>query len=83
MTERDAMRRQIKELEFALVELNLFLDSHPYCREALSYYKDLVRKHSELVEKYEEACAPLTAAGNRGDRWDWVMTPWPWELSRN
>ena len=33
MMEHEALRRQIKELEFALVELNLFLDSHPYCAE--------------------------------------------------
>ena len=83
MTEHEAMKRQIKELEFALVELNLFLDSHPYCAEALQYFKELTAKHDILAAQYEENCAPLTARGNRGDRWDWVMTPWPWELSHN
>ena len=83
MNEQQVMKRQIKELEFALTELNLFLDSHPYCTEALQYFKELVAKHDMLVAKYEEKSAPLTARGNRGDKWDWVMTPWPWELCKN
>ena len=83
MTEHEAMKLQISELEFALVELNLFLDSHPYCAEALQYFKELTAKHDILAAQYEESCAPLTARGNRGDRWDWVMTQWPWELSHN
>ena len=83
MTERDAMCMQIKELEFALAELNLFLDSHPYNEKALSYFKELSAKHDALVFSLEEKGMPLTARGNRGDKWDWVMTPWPWELCKN
>ena len=83
MNEQQVMKRQIKELEFALTELNLFLDSHPYNEKALSYFKELVAKHDALAAKYEEAYGPLTATGNRGDKWDWVMTPWPWELCQN
>ncbi len=83
MTEYENLLRQIKELEFALVEMNLFLDSHPYNAEALQYFKELTAKHDKLVAHYEENCAPLTARGNMGDRWNWVMTPWPWELAHN
>ena len=83
MTERETMLNKIQELEFALVELNLFLDSHPDCENALRYYSELLAKHVQQVEAYQEKYGPLTAAGNTGSRWEWVVTPWPWELSQH
>ena len=79
MTEHENLKCRIKELSFVLVELNLFLDSHPSCSEALAYFKEVKKEYDALVCRYEEMGMPLTVSGNTGDQWDWVMTPWPWE----
>ncbi len=83
MTEHENLKCRIKELSFVLVELNLYLDSHPHCAEALSHFKEVQKEYDALVCQYEEMGTPLTAGGNRGDKWDWVMTPWPWESACN
>ena len=38
---REKLMREIQEVSFALVDLNLFLDSHPDCKVALDYFKDM------------------------------------------
>lgn len=83
MTEKETLLRKIQELEFALVELNLYLDSHPNCEKALRYYQELLADHQKLADSYEEKFGALTAAGNCADEWNWVMTPFPWELCGN
>ncbi len=83
MTEHENLKCRIKELSFVLAELNLFLDSHPYSAEALSHFKEVQKEYDALVCRYEEMGMPLTASGNTGEKWDWVMTPWPWENACN
>ena len=36
---RDNRLQRLRELEFALLETNLYLDTHPNSRKALDYYK--------------------------------------------
>ena len=73
------MMCRIKQLEFVLVELNLYLDSHPSDAEALAYYKQIRDEHAVLAAKCAECGMPLTAGASVGQKWDWVMSPWPWE----
>lgn len=81
MNEKEKAMRRVQEHEFALVELGLFLDSHPDCREALA---DIQRLRDETAREradYEQSFGPLTAgSGGNVDYWDWVATPFPWEL---
>ncbi|MBQ8815012.1 MAG: spore coat protein CotJB [Lachnospiraceae bacterium] len=70
----------VYELGFALVEVTLFLDTHPDNTEALEYYHQLKHRYEEAVREYETTCAPLTIDRVHGDNyWMWVKTPWPWE----
>lgn len=71
----------IQQYSFALVECNLFLDSHPNNREALEYFEKVKRMLAECTEAYEENYGPLTVFGSSGEPWQWVSTPWPWEMS--
>ena len=71
--------RQLQQIDFSIQETVLYLDAYPDCCEALSYYRELVQKRAELVEKYEKSCGPLNAMGNGESReWKWIATPWPW-----
>ena len=48
MTEQAKLRRKLYELDFAIYELVLFLDSHPESARAL-----------ELMREYRESATPL------------------------
>ncbi len=62
---------------FAAWELRLYLNTHPYDKEALALFCKLCREADG--ENY--ASAFLTDDGAGG--WNWVRNPWPWEYSAN
>ncbi|MFZ5596458.1 MAG: spore coat protein CotJB [Bacillota bacterium] len=75
--------RQIMELQFTAVELNLFLDTHPEDERALKDMNTVVENLDRLVDQYEKMCGPLTAASEQacGTNWRWIKEPWPWEMT--
>lgn len=77
---RDMLLRKIQELSFTIVELGLFLDTHPECKMALDAYKERKRELDEYTERYELNYGPLVATSTNGDRWTWIDTPWPWQI---
>ena len=84
MSNRQALMRQIQIYEFALVELNLFLDSHPDNQNALAYLKKIKPMHDEAVKEYTQNYGPLMAAsGNYDNYFTWIEEPWPWEYQAN
>lgn len=86
MTPKDktALLGAIRQYDFAVVEANLFLDTHPCDREAIAYYNKYNCLLQEATAAYEKHYGPLTVRGGTGDdRWSWVEGPWPWEYSAN
>ena len=78
---KEKLTREIQEVGFALVDLNLFLDSHPDCKMALDFFRDMQMKYAELQAQYEMEYGPLTAFDTNTEQgWTWVKGPWPWEL---
>ena len=62
----------------------MFLDTHPYCKKALEYFKCQKAKYDMYVAEYEANYGPLTAnVGAECDEWKWVQGPWPWEREAN
>lgn len=84
MDNRATLTWRIHSLDFALLELNLFLDTHPDCEEALCKRREYQRERASLIETYEAQYGPyiVTAKHVQGDRWSWVDGPWPWEYGR-
>lgn len=77
---RDALMCKIMEIDFALNEMVLYLDTHPHDEKALCLYHQYAEKSRELKAAYNANFGPLTAADNLSqDCWDWVHGPWPWE----
>lgn len=78
------VREKLRAIDFALVETTLYLDAYPNCAEALAYYHKLLAERHALAESYTQTCGPLTACDNTSQTsWQWVKTPWPWELDAN
>ncbi len=81
MKERNvSLMRDVQIAHFSLIETVLYLDTHPCDEEALKaleYYSD---KLALAMAKYEEECGALHADSLTDKPFDWVKTPFPWEL---
>ena len=77
------MRERIAAYDFALIEMNLYLDTHPDDREAMELMNAYRQKREELIGAYESRFGPyvVTAADVEGPRWSWVDDPWPWDFA--
>jgi len=79
--ETDLMRR-LSELQFAAIDLNLFLDTHPCDEEALMMFKKVNKTLESLKYDYVKKYGPLTA-GDSSEKspFEWVSSnyKWPWE----
>ncbi len=73
------LMEQIRAVDFALYETVLYLDVYPHSCDALETYRKLKAQSDALHAEYESVCGPLTAFGNKGDSWDWMGKPFPWE----
>jgi len=82
MDERITLLRELQELEFAAVELNLFLDTHPQDQAALRDFYDVQGRLLAIRKRYEEIYGPLCITGfaPTHQRWLWIDGPWPWEI---
>lgn len=79
MSTREELLKRIASYDFAIVELNLFLDSHPKDSAAISKLKEYVEKSNTLRREFEENFGPLKARSSEGNRWAWISNPWPWD----
>jgi spore coat protein JB len=78
---RDELLKRISEVQFAAIELTLFLDNHPEDQAALQDYNVLAQDLKELFAMHEAHYGPLMAFGCGLSKfpWQWVDEPWPWE----
>ena len=67
-------------MKFAAYDLQLFLDTHPDCSDALADYVRTVQEAKRLEAQYEKMYGPLKASSAPGNTpFAWVADPWPWE----
>lgn len=82
MNEKSRLIRRIQELDFALYELVLYLDTHPTCRRAMELMKEYRKKRDEFIAEYEKKYGDYIVTIEdvpMADRWKWIDNPWPWE----
>ena len=78
--DRMTLLHKINEASFAMDEARLFLDTHPKCEEALTYYRNMCAVREQMVKEYTACYGPLCSYDCfNGDSWKWVEYPWPWE----
>lgn len=80
--EREALLYQIMQYKFAMIDLNLYLDTHPNDNEAISLYNKYLTTEKQMRDKYESMYGPLTLNSNYLNKngWVWKNSPWPWEV---
>lgn len=75
---RADMLERIKCLNFAIIELALYLDTHPDDEKALCLHRKYSKEYRELTDKYQKVYGPLTIQFPC-NKWRWLEEPWPWE----
>lgn len=79
MASREELMKQIMEIDFVLKDLNLYLDTHPCCEQAMCLYNEFTKKCKKLKNIYAENYGPITVDQVYTNTWDWIKNPWPWE----
>jgi len=75
---REEMIQNIKCLNFAVIELSQYLNTHPTDRKALCLHREYVKQLKELKDKYQKVYGPLSIYFPC-NKWRWLEEPWPWE----
>ena len=77
---RKQMLEWVQMLCFVVVDMQLYLDTHPEDEEAFCYFKEAVEMYEKAKKKFEEAYGPLTAtASAKHEHFSWADMPLPWE----
>ncbi len=73
---------QIQAADFVLVELTLYLDTHPDDLTAMQQFNQYVQYSKQLKQMFEERYGTLQQFGNSytDANWSWGTAPWPWQV---
>lgn len=81
---RQSLLNAIQMYAFYLYELQLYLDSHPTCTNALNAFRKYKQLHCSAVAAYNRSFGPITAADSDcTEVFEWAKGPWPWEKEAN
>lgn len=73
---------ELQALEFVLVELGLYLDTHQEDSEAFALFQEYTALEKQGRERYEAMYGPITQAATAQCQSynGWLRDPWPWNL---
>ena len=75
---------ELMALDFAIKELNLYLDTHANDQEVLQLYWSYLKLAKEGQEKYRKMYGPLLSTDlTPEDGYAWLKDPWPWDVGGN
>lgn len=82
MDEKQSLH-MIQKYDFALYDLQLYLDTHPESQNALQLWNRYQNLRQQAVQTYTQRFGPLRPNQAGGSPWNWNQTPWPWEKEAN
>lgn len=73
---------EIQAIDFVLVELNLYLDTHQHDMEAIKQFNETAQLSMQLKVNFEKKFGPLMNFGRSYSNYPWDVddTPWPWQV---
>ena len=72
---------RLQALRFVLIEIGLYLDTHPKNKAALARMRRVQEEHDRLHHLYEEQFGPLTMhATPHADEWQYATQSFPWMM---
>ena len=75
---REEMINELRALKFSIIELGLYLNTHPCDKKAICMHKEYCNKYRKLADQYQKMYGPLTIMFPCNS-WRWLEEQWPWE----
>lgn len=80
MTRKEQLLNDISIVEFILMDLALFLDTHPKDTKAIDHFNHYVKIRNQMVREFSQKFYPLTMDQAESNmEWRWGNAPLPWE----
>lgn len=80
MGNKEQMLQDISTVDFVLVDLMLYLDTHPFDRGAMDYFNHYSRMKNQMTREFSQKFFPLTKdLADSNKEWRWGAAPLPWE----
>ena len=84
MSARDELLKKLTTLDFMLIDMGLYLNTHPDDRRAIAIHNQISADADALRKEFEAKFGPLCArTANEAESWQWINQPWPWEEESN
>lgn len=82
---REDLLLKLSQVEFAALDLHLYLDTHPCDKKTIEHYNMFVKEAEMLRSEYERNFGPLFSYISMSDSnyFSWIDEPWPWENEFN
>ena len=75
---------ELQALEFVVLELGIYLDTHKDDTEAFAMFKQFSAMEKAAKAAYESKFGPITKeTAATGDSYQWLSDPWPWNFAQN
>lgn len=73
---------EIQAIDFVLVELTLYLDTHPNDVQAIQQFNQCTAYSKQLKQQFEAKFGMLQHFGGSfaDANWSWGRAPWPWQV---
>ena len=73
--------KRVMEMDFAITEFHMYLDTHPNDILVANRLEEYRAKCKILKKEYESKYGPISANSKDSNRWAWIKSPWPWETT--
>jgi spore coat protein JB len=78
------LRRELTAIHMMLEELQLYLNTHPSDREAISKRNVYAKQYKMLKDEYNKSFGMISQDDSMSPYpWQWIEEPWPWEYEAN
>lgn len=78
------MLMELTAINFTLIDLHLYLNTHPNDETALMKYNAYSMELAKQKMKYEKCYGMISLHGSLSPYpWQWINEPWPWEYEAN
>jgi len=73
---------ELQAVDFVLLELTLYLDTHPDDSATIAQFSQFQKRKTSLMQQFETSFGPLREYGHSpiGQTWSWADSPWPWQV---
>lgn len=79
MNEQAELLTYLDMLDFASIDLGLYLDIYPNDNNIIQIYNQLNNEKMKILNKYENEFGTISS-NNNSNTWSWDNAPWPWEV---